>query len=94
MSTPLIIANTLSLDLESSRQFNNEYQYQPGRTKKPLYTVGDDYFCVSKTKPTDDCDGEWEQHKDQFFAAKAGTILWVSCCKQITRSNHEQQDSA
>lgn len=82
MSTPLIIASTLGLDLESSRAFNNEYQYQPGRTKKPVYVVGDDYFCVSKSKPTDDVGGPWEPYGDQFWAKEKGTILWVSRFKE------------
>lgn len=78
MSAPQVIANTLGLELTTSREFNNEYLYQPGRTKKPLYTVGDDYFCVSKSKPKDDVGGEWVKHRDQFWAEQKNTVLWVA----------------
>jgi hypothetical protein len=79
MSAPFVIANTLGLELTTSREFNNEYQYQPGRTKKPIYNLGGaEYFCVSKSKPTDAMGGEWVKHTDQFWAQQKATTLWVA----------------
>ena len=78
MTTKLeAIAATTGMDYESDRQFKNEYQYQSTRTRKPIFSSGTDYYCMSATKPTDDVEGEWELHKDQFWAEKAGSKLWV-----------------
>lgn len=58
-----------------------EYEYQPGRFSKPVFSIGSDYFSVGSLKPTADVGGPWEPYSDQFFAAQAGTILWH--CKAI-----------
>lgn len=72
------IAATCNMDYETDRQFRNEYQYQSTRTRKPIFTAGGDYFCMSETKPTDKVGLDWELHTDQFWAEKAGSKLWVS----------------
>jgi hypothetical protein len=42
-----------------------------------IFTVGEDYYTVSKKTPT--WDGlDWQQHPDQFWAKQSGTILWVA----------------
>lgn len=74
----LAIASTLGLDYESSRAFENEYRYQSTRTKKPIYCDGNDYWCISATKPTDEVGTDWVMHTDQFWAKKIDKILWVS----------------
>ena len=44
-----IIAATFSTDCAGFE----EYRYQPTRTTRAIYTVGDDYYAVGKTKPKD-----------------------------------------
>jgi hypothetical protein len=73
-SPTAVIAATFSWDGETMR----EYRYQPGRTKRAIYAIGDCYYAVGKTKPTDDVGSEWRTHPDQTFAKKAGTVLWYA----------------
>ncbi len=67
-----IIAETFGWDISEAR----ECRYQPGRTKQPLYAVGNTYYCVSKSLPKDDVGAPWEKNRDQFFAERAGTVMW------------------
>lgn len=70
-----IIAATFYTDAASI----SEYRYQ--RYVSPIvYALGEQYFAVSKTKPKHDVAGEWLRHTDQFWAAKANTVLWY--CEQ------------
>jgi hypothetical protein len=68
------LENTLSMN----RSELSSYRYQPGRTgKESIYTVSGFYWCAKKTKPIyGGEDFEWEHHTDQFWAEKAGTIIW------------------
>jgi len=75
------IAATCNMDYESDAQFRSEYQYQSTRTKKPIFTAGDDYYCMSSTKPTDEVGSDWTLHTDQFWAEQAGSKLWRSSAK-------------
>ena len=68
-----IIAATFSTDARSVR----EARYQEGRTSRAIYAIGDRYYATGKTAPTDDVGGSWAAHSDQFFAERAGTVLWV-----------------
>jgi hypothetical protein len=36
---------------------------------------------MNATQPTDDVGGEWVLNKDQFWAEKAGSKLWVVWAK-------------
>ena len=68
-----ILAATLGWDVAEVR----EHRYQSTRTSKLIFAIGDDYYMVTKTKPT--WDGlDWHQHPDQFWAWQNGTILWVA----------------
>jgi len=69
-----IIAATFSTD---SAGFE-DCRYQPGRTSRAIYTVGNDYFAVGKTKPKDEVGKPWEKFSDQFWAEKYNTTLWFS----------------
>jgi len=72
-----VIANTLEIDPVELR----DYRYQQGRTRRAIYGIGDRWFAVGKTAPTDLVDrgaAAWVPHADQFFARRAGTVLWVS----------------
>lgn len=73
MRSDYIIAATFSTDAESVR----EAVYQPTRTRRLVYAIGDRYYAVSKTVPTDAVGTPWRRHSDQFFAERAGTVLWV-----------------
>lgn len=73
-----VVANTLGWEITTYREFKNEYLYQPTKTKKMIFNDGGAYYCVSKTKPTDEVGQEWTPARDQFWAEKAGTILWIS----------------
>lgn len=74
----LVIANTLNLDYESSRAFENEYRYQPSLHKAAIYTNGADYYAATKAAPKDVVGKPWVKWPDQFWAQKSGLIMWVS----------------
>lgn len=78
MKAAEVIAGTIGLDYESDRQFKDEYQYQPSRTTRPIFTDGTNYYAIGKKPPTDDCGKPWVPFKDQFWAQQKDTILWVS----------------
>lgn len=67
-----IIAETFCFDINEMK----EYEYQKYIAPK-VYSIGDSYYAVSKTKPKHkDVGKDWIEHKDQFFAQKENTILW------------------
>jgi hypothetical protein len=68
-----IIAATFSTDGASIR----EYRYQSTRTRRAVYAVSDQYFCVCARKPNE-MGLAWREHADQFFAQREGTTLWVA----------------
>jgi hypothetical protein len=74
-----VIAYTLGIDpVELS-----DYRYQPGRTRRAIYGIGEHFYCQGKTPPTDlvDRGAVWERHADQFWAERARTVLWVTLNK-------------
>lgn len=73
-STANIIASTMGWDISEPA----DYRYQPTRTRQAIYAVGNRYLAVGKREPKDDVGGPWQRHTDQFFAERAGTVLWVS----------------
>ncbi len=80
MSHRLIVASTVGYDAAEI----GEYRYQPTRTKDPIYSIGDRYFSVTSGKPPrDEVGDEWRKHDDQFYAEKAGRVIWV--CDLKTR---------
>lgn len=59
-----------------------ECRYHYGRTNKPVYVIGNDYYCAAKIgqKPAKHQDGiqwEWKEYKSSF-AEKQGWQIWVS----------------
>ena len=73
-NTASIIAATFC----SSVSDISEYRYQPTRTPQAIYSIENKYFAVGISKPSWDCGAPWEKFKDQFWAEKANTILWVA----------------
>lgn len=73
-SSPAILAATLGWCVREL----SEYRYKSTRTKQPIYSIGERFFTVGATIPKDDVGWPWKQYKDQFWASKNNTVLWVS----------------
>lgn len=73
-----LIAHSLGMDIADLR----DYRYHYGLTRIPLYAVGNEWFCVKRTKPTPkdlhDMELEWEPYPDQGRAKDQGTIVWYA----------------
>lgn len=69
-----VIAATLGWDAREV----SECRYQSTRTKQAIYSIGSRYFAVSPTVPADKVGGDWRENNDQFFAQRAGTVMWVA----------------
>lgn len=67
-----LLAATFGMDVAEIR----DYRYQPGKYKKAIYAIGNDYFCVSRTKPKEPEGIIWSKHNDQFFTEPKNTVLW------------------
>jgi len=78
-STSLVIAETFGMDYSDMK----EYQYQPGRSNKPIYNMGNDYYCASKigVKPAKHwtMEFEWKEYKSSF-ADNIGWQVWECKC--------------
>ena len=72
------LAATLGLD---SRELS-DYAYKPGRFDRAVYLVGGWYWAVGPVPPKVIFDNPWEAAPDQFWAQKAGTLVWRS--KEVT----------
>jgi hypothetical protein len=68
-----IIAATLGLDMAELE----DYRYQPTRTKRPIYAIGDVYVATGLKPPKEDVGAPWQQHPDQFWA-NGKTTIWLS----------------
>ncbi len=71
------LAATLGLDTTEL----NDYRYQAGRHARALYAIDDIYACAGLKQPrlSAPFDGlEWREHPDQFWAAQAGTKIWIA----------------
>jgi len=59
----------------------NECRYQAGRSDKPIYSIGDKYYCASPLakKPAKHwtIEFEWERYNSKF-AESIGWQIWVS----------------
>lgn len=73
LSDASIIAATYGWDREEMV----EYEYQPGRHIPRVWSVGEEYLCVSKDEPTV-LGLEWIRHSDQTWTAGTGKTLWFS----------------
>ena len=67
------IASTFGLDVSELA----DYRYQPTRTTRPIYAIGDIYVASGLKPPKDDVGEPWKEHSDQFWA-KGKTKVWVS----------------
>lgn len=60
-----------------------EYRYQYGKTDRPIYAIGDYYWCAVKVgqKPAkhQSIDFEWEKY-DSKFATSIGWQIWRHKC--------------
>ena len=73
-----IIAATVGVDAGELR----DYRYHYGKTRRPLYAIGEEYLCTGEEAPKpEEVDGmelDWHPHPDQFWARQADTVLWMS----------------
>ena len=68
-----ILAETFGWDVSEV----SECRYQR-YTSPSVYSIGDRYFSVSKTKPKHgDVGNAWVKHTDQWAAERSNTIVWV-----------------
>lgn len=75
-----VVASTLGCDLKDMA----DYEYQPSRTTRPTWCFDNQFFACGVTKPTDweSLGVEWVPYKDQYWAEKSGTTLWVGTDKK------------
>lgn len=69
-----IIATTFSMDQADMK----DARYQPTRTMRAIFVIGNDYYAVGKKKPADEVGQPWQPYKDQWYAERHGTVLWES----------------
>jgi len=73
MRSNTILASTFGWDIADIAECRYQRYVSP-----VVYSVGEQYFAVSKTKPKHkDVGGEWRVYSDQFFAKDNGTVVWV-----------------
>lgn len=73
MKTKNILAESLGFD----RRELAEYRYQSTRYTPAVYAVGDEYFTQSAKEPVHVEGISWQKYRDQFWAERAGTCVWV-----------------
>ena len=88
ISTTRAIAASVGMDADDLK----EYVYEPGRTTRRVYAIGDSYYCTAKRQPKE-CGLVWAKAEDQFFALRAGTTLWIAAVEgtpaEFTRERKE-----
>lgn len=75
ISSRTALAGTVGIDTSEL----SEYRYHAGRTPVAVYAIGDSYFACGKSAPKFSgalAELVWEKHPDQFWAERAGTIVW------------------
>ena len=74
-STALVLAETFNFDFSEIK----DYQYQAGRSDRPIYTVGDNYYCAGRigAKPAKHWSREfkWVRYAS-VFANEVGWQVW------------------
>jgi hypothetical protein len=68
-----IIAATLGLNIADL----GDYRYQPTRTTRPIYAIGNIYVAAGHKPPKDNVGAKWEEHQDQFWT-NGQTTVWVA----------------
>lgn len=78
-TAPHVLAQEFSMDFADLQ----DYRYKYGRTDRPIYSIGDKYYCAVKKgqKPakmhSDEHRFEWLE-KPSKFADSIGWIIYVS----------------
>lgn len=78
MTTRTAISNTFGIDPSEL----SDYRYHATRLTPCVYHFGNSYICAKKSKPkfygdyVSYNDLDWHPIEDQFFAEKAGTVIW------------------
>ena len=59
-----------------------DYRYHYGRTNKPVYAIGEEYFCAVKigqkpAKHQEQIDWDWKEYNSSF-AESNGWQIWVA----------------
>ena len=66
-----IIAEFYGMDSRDVFEMRHHY----GQTRQPIYVIGDDYFAVSNSRPTDEYGTGWK-----IEATREGRNIWKSEC--------------
>lgn len=64
-----LIAEHFGMDSRDVYETRHHY----GRTARPIYVLDGEYYCVSRTRPTDEYGNGWEP-----LATLPTTTIWVS----------------
>ena len=73
ISSRTALAGTLGVDTTDLE----DMRYKPTRTACAIYATETHYYAAHKAMPKDQVGKEWKRHPDQFWAEKAGTVIWV-----------------
>ena len=57
-----------------------EYRYHAEGVYRPVYSIGDEYYCAGKKHPKGLLDLTWKEAPDQWCAKQKNTIVWVANC--------------
>lgn len=79
MASRSALAYTLGIDPAEL----SDYRYHAGRTPFAVYAIGETYLCSRSTPPQFGPHIPlgmlvWARHPDQFWAEKAGTVIWTA----------------
>lgn len=77
MSKPITSKHALAATLGCDIKELSDMRYKSTRMISAIYSTETHYYAVKKTIPTDIVGKEWTKHKDQFWAEKANTIIWI-----------------
>lgn len=59
-----------------------EYRYASLETSRPVYAIGEEYYCAGKKHPKNLLNLKWEKAPDecQWDAKRKNTVVWVANC--------------
>jgi hypothetical protein len=72
----------LSMEFGMSSSDMEDYRYHYGRTNKPVYAIGNEYYCAVKigqkpAKHKEDISWNWKEYSSSFAEHK-GFQIWVA----------------
>lgn len=73
ISSRTALAGTLGCDTSELE----DMRYKSTRTTCAIYATETHYYAARKTMPKDQVGKPWRKHTDQFWAEKAGTVIWI-----------------